>query len=347
MRRGVRLWPALLAALLLGAAGEAATARELLVQSVFPAGMLYLSDSERQVAARAEAVSGGDLTLAFVGAGALVRAEDLFSAVKDGRVEVAWDWLGYRGEEVPVAGVVASFPYGPTPTQLAAWLYGGGGLDILQRAYAEHGLIVLPCHTVVSEAGGWFLREIDSVQDFQGLRMRIAGLGARVLERLGGIASDESVEGLYDSLAAGRLDAVEFSVPMSDLSLGFDRFARYYYFPGWHQPSSIVVMTMRQDTWDGLTPEQREVLSTVCQANIMWSLATGLFPQTTALEKFRAQGVEVRRFSYPVLKRLQAASRDVLAEAAADDPLVAEAVRSLSGFMTTVQRWEALQQLPP
>lgn len=340
------------AALVAGAAVWAAlcqpaAGRELVVQSVFPAGMVFLSDSEARVADSTAAVSGGALSLKFVGAGAILRAEDLFTGVKDGRVDAAWDWVGYRAAEIPVAGVIASFPYGPTPTQLAAWLYGGGGADLLARAYARHGLTALPCHMVVSEAGGWFLREVNTVADFKGLRMRIAGLGARVLERLGGVPSNEPVDGLYDALSAGRLDAVEFSVPMADLSLGFDRFARYYYFPGWHQPSSINVLMMREDTWKGLTQAERDVLSTVCRANLMWSLASGLHPQATALDTFRAQGVEVRRFSYPVLKRLQAVSREVLEEEAARDPLVAETVRSLTAFMATLQRWEALQHLPP
>ncbi|SOD91834.1 TRAP transporter substrate-binding protein [Caenispirillum bisanense] len=348
-RRGRRAARRIAAALAVGLAllPAAVGARELVVQSVFPAGMVFLSDSERHVAERTAAVSGGALTLNFVGSGAIVRAPELFAAVQDGRVEAAWDWIGYRAAQIPVAGVIASYPYGPSPVQLAAWLYGGGGEEILRRAYAREGLFALPCHMVVSEAGGWFLREIETVEDFKGLRMRIAGLGAQVLERLGGVPSNEPVDALYDSLAAGRLDAIEFSVPMADLSLGFDRFARYYYFPGWHQPSSVNVLMMRLDTWDSLAAQEREILTSVCRANIIWSLANGLQPQAAALDTFRAQGIEVRRFSYPVLKRLQAVSREVLADAAAKDPLVAEAVRSMTGFMTTLQRWESLQQLPP
>ncbi len=347
LRRAVAAGLAMMAAAWTMPPATAAQAREIVVQSVFPAGMVFLSDSEAQVASRTSAVSGGDLTLTFVGAGAMVRGEDLYDAIKDGRVEAGWDWLGYRADRIPVAGVIASWPYGPTPVQLAAWLYGGGGADLIARAYAAEGLIALPCHMVVSEAGGWFLREINSVDDFKGLRMRIAGLGARILKRLGGIASQEPVDGLYDALADGRLDAVEFSVPMADLSLGFQRFARYYYFPGWHQPSSINVLTMRLDTWDGLTETERTVLRTVCEANVLWSMATGLQPQSHALDTFRAQGVEVRRFSYPVLKRLQTVAAEVLAEEARRDPLIGEAVRSMTAFVTTVQRWESLQHLPP
>lgn len=332
---------------LAGAAHGPAQARELVVQSVFPAGLVFLSDSEAQVARRTAAVSGGALTLHFVGAGAMVRGEDLYDAIKDGRVEAGWDWLGYRADRIPLAGVIASWPYGPTPVQMAAWLYGGDGAALIARAYAAEGLMALPCHMVVSEAGGWFLREINSIEDFRGLRMRIAGLGARILERLGGIPSQEPVDGLYDALANGRLDAVEFSAPMADLSLGFERFARYYYFPGWHQPSSINVLTMRLDTWNGLTETERAVLNTVCEANVLWSMATGLQPQGRALDTFRAQGVEVRRFSYPVLKRLQAVAGEVLAEEARRDPLVEEAVRSMTAFTTTLQRWESLQHLPP
>lgn len=324
-----------------------AQAAELVVQSVFPRDMVFLSESEQRVADRIATLTDGALTLRLLGAGAVADREGVFDAVRSNRIPAAWDWLGYRADRIPLAGVVASFPYGPTPVQLAGWLYDGGGLDLLQRAYAAHGLVVVPCHMVVAEAGGWYRREIREVGDFRGLRIRIAGLGAKILRRLGAEPSDEPPGALFDALSEGRLDAVEFSVPVVDQSFGFHRFAKIYYFPGWHQPASLNVLTVNADVWAGLPRAHREAITTACQANVLTTLAAGQRPQMDAVEAFREHGVEVRRFSYAVLKRLQTVSREVLEEEAARDPLVAEGVRTLSAYLRDTQRWESLQHLPP
>lgn len=317
------------------------------MQSVFPDNMVALSDSQARVAADVAAVTGGALTLRMLPVGAMAAPGDLLDAVIDGRIHAGWDWLGYRAETMPLAGVVASYPYGPSPLQLAGWLYDGGGLALLEQAYAAHDLVPIPCHMVIAEAAGWFRREITTPEDFQGLRIRIAGLGAKVLERLGAEPTAEPVGDLFEALSAGRLDAVEFSVPVVDQSFGFGRFASYYYFPGWHQPASPIVLTVNGAVWDSLPAPQKAAVRTVCRGNMMVSMAEAERLQMRALDTFRERGVVVRRFTYSVLKRLQAVSREVLAEEAARDPLVAKAVQSMQDYIDENQRWTSLQHLPP
>lgn len=335
------------AILLVVLAVSPARAVDLVVQSVFPGDLAFISDGQRRVAADVAALTDGGMSLRIVPAGALARPEDLMEEVRSGRIAAGWDWPGYRADDIPLAGLIGSYPYGPAPTQLAGWLIDGGGLDLLERAYGPLGLTVMPCQMVVAEAAGWFTREIRAPEDFQGLRIRMAGLGAKVLERLGAVPSAEPVGELFDALSGGRLDAVEFSMPLLDQSFGFSRFARYYFFPGWHQPASIHLLMINSAVWDSLPLQHRTAVATACRANMLWSMTTGQRAQIAPLEAFRRSGVEVRRFSYAVLKRLQAVSQEVLAEEAARDPLVAEAVRSIAAYIEGTQRWLSLQHLPP
>lgn len=337
---------ALSALALLLLAAPAATARDLVVQSGFPPGMAYLSDSEARIVDSVERLTDGSLSLRFVGAGAIVPQAHMLEAVREGSIPAAFDWMGRHARRVPIAGLVAAMPFGPEPRHLASWLYSGGGLGLVETAYDGLGVVVLPCHMVIAEAGGWFNREITTPEDFQGLRMRIAGMGAEVLRRLGGEPSGEPVTQLYESLEAGRLDAVEFSVPLVDQSFGFEHFTRYYYFPGWHQPASVNALLVNENVWTSLTELQRAALRNTCRENVLWSMASGADQQVRAVEAAAESGVEVRRFPDTVLDRLRDVAKEVVAEVAAGDPLAASALGSMTRHLERARRWDALQALP-
>ncbi|EKV32583.1 TRAP dicarboxylate transporter- DctP subunit [Caenispirillum salinarum AK4] len=323
-----------------------ADARDLVVQSAFPSGMAAFSESERRISEGVESLTGGSLTLRFVGAGGIVEPQHLLEAVREGAVPVGFDWMGYHADRVPLGGLVGSMPFGPTPRELSGWLYAGGGLSLLERGYARLGIVVLPCDMLPSAAGGWFKTEIRSVEDFKGLRIRIAGLGAEVLERLGSESSQEPVAQIYNALEEGRLDAVEFAAPLVDQSFGFHHFTKYYYFPGWHQPASLNILLVNRDVWDSLKEGERAALRKTCRENVLLGLAEGVARQTEAVDAAVARGIEVRRFPDPVLARLRAVSREVVAEAASRDPLAADALASLSEYVEQARRWSALQALP-
>lgn len=342
--RGV--FHSLIALFLLLASPLPSHARELVVQSAFPKGMAALSESEQRITTGVEQLTDGALSLRFVGAGAIVTPDHLLDAVRDGTVPVAFDWMGFHGDRVPLAGFIASMPFGPTPRDLAGWIYGGGGMDMLSAAYDRQGIVALPCHMVLSEAGGWFNRRIDTPEDFHGLTMRIAGLGAEVLRRMGGHPSSEPPDHLFDALESGRLEAVEFSVPSTDQSFGFEHFTRYYYFPGWHQPSSLNVLLINQAVWDSLRESQRVAVRTTCRENVLWNLSASGAQQMNAIDAATQRGVQVRRFPESVLTRLRDVSRAVVTETAASDPILATAFASLAQHLDKTRRWDTLQTLP-
>lgn len=336
------------AAALLGSVqpGEAQAQRALEVASTFPKNMVYLGEGAENLAKLLEDVSGGKLKMKVHGAGDLVPALEVFNAVSSGAVPAGWDWIGYWAGTVPVAGLMGAMPFGPNPEIFLGWMWEGGGLEILQRAYDKYNVKVLPCHLTAPEAGGWFNKKIDKPEDFDGLKMRISGLGGKVINKLG--ASAQLIAGgeIFVALERGRIEATEFSLPIIDKSLGFQKIAKYYYFPGWHQPASWNSLIVNMAVWKKYSEiEQKQILA-ACKANVIWSMAVAPAAQGKVLDEFRAQGVQVLRFPAPVLTALRKATADVLQEEAKNDPIFKEALDSLNGYMKITNQWMTLQALP-
>lgn len=335
------------AALLWGVAqpGAAQAQRALDVASTFPKNMVYLGEGAENMAKLLEDVSGGKLKMKVHGAGDLVPALEVFNAVSSGAVPAGWDWIGYWAGTVPVTGLMGAMPFGPNPEVFLGWMWEGGGLEIMQKAYDKYNVQVFPCHLTAPEAGGWFNKEINKPEDFQGLKMRISGLGGKVINKLG--ASSQLIAGgeIYVALERGRIEATEFSLPIIDKSLGFQNIAKFYYFPGWHQPASWNSLIINKDVWKKYSEQEQKQFWAACRANIVWSMASAPASQASVLDEFRAKGVKIQRFPEPVLAALRKASAEVLQEEAQNDPIFKEALDSLNAYMKIASDWVELQSL--
>ena len=314
------------------------------VHSTFPRDLAFQGESAHHLNETLQEISSGRLKLEIFGAGEIVPALEVFDAVSANAVAAGWDWIGYWANKVPVTGIIGSMPFGPPPDVYIAWLYAGGGREILQKAYDRHNLWAIPCHMTLQEAGGWFNREINSIEDFRGLKMRISGLGGKILNRVG--ASTQLIPGgeVYLALERGRIEATEYALPQIDDALGFPRIARYYYFPGWHQPTSLNTLVINRHVWEEYTRQEQLMFETACRVNFLWSYTTGAVPQSDFLAKFEEQGVQIRRFPDEVLDVLREASRAVLEEEAAKDPYFREAYDSIRAFSAKVNRWYEIQE---
>ena len=333
-------------ALLFAAQPESAIASKTIdVASTFPKNLTFLGEGAENLAGLLSDVSDGQLNLKVYGAGELVPALEVFNAVSTGAVPAGWDWVGYWAGTVPVAGLMGAMPFGPTPEVFLGWMWEGGGREILQKAYDPFNVQVFPCHLTAPETGGWFNKEINTPADFEGLKMRISGLGGKVLNNLG--ASTQLIPGgeIFVALERGRIEATEFSLPIIDKSLGFQDVTKYYYFPGWHQPSSWNSLIINKDVYNEFTDLEKQQLEVACKANIVYTMAVAPAAQTPVLEEFKAQGIDVRRFPPQVLQALQAESAKVLEQEAANDPLFKEAYDSLLNYMESVNQWHNLQSL--
>lgn len=216
-----KLITSVLTAAMIGGAAVPAAAETYDLQSVFGLQVPSIGKSPVKWAERVSLMTNGEVEIRVHGAGELVPPFEVFGAVSSGAIPMGFDWIGYWADKIPVANLVGAMPFGPSPDIFLSWMFKGGGLEIIQKAYDPYNVKVLPCHLVVPEAGGWFNREINSVEDLKGLNMRIAGLGAQAMARLGANTQLIPAGELFVSLERGRIEATEFSAPAARHRLRF------------------------------------------------------------------------------------------------------------------------------
>lgn len=316
------------------------------LQSVFSLQVPSIGPSPVNWAKNVALMTNNEIQIKVHGAGEFVPPFEVFGAVSNGSIPMGFDWIGYWANQIPVANLVGSMPFGPDPELFLGWMFKGGGLEIIQKAYDPHNVKVLPCHLVAPEAGGWFNKEIKTVDDIKGLKMRIAGLGAKAMAALGANVQLVPAGEIFVSLERGRIDAAEFSSPQLDSGLGLQKISKYYYFPGWHQPASWDSIIINMKVWNDFSKEQQDIMTEACYANITAVNADQLGAQIDALESFEKAGVKVQRFPEPVLTALHEAATQVMKEEAEKDPLFKEAYESMLAYTKRMGRWSDLQAMP-
>ena len=322
------------------AAAPAADPAKLKIQSAYTLSIPVLGEMVQHFA---DIASGrDDLRLRLYDAGKLAPTLQIFDAVAAGKIEAGFSWPGYWMGKLPAVTVFAAVPFGPGPAEYLAWLQEGGGLELWRRLYAPHGVVPVPCGILPPEASGWFAKPIESAEDLDGLKIRYAGLGGKVLEKLGASITMLAAGDLFLALERGVLDATEYSMPSVDRALGFHKIVKHYYFPGWHQPASMMELLVNAEAWAELGPARQRHLETHCQANILWTLARGIALQGEALAFFEAEGVSIHTWPPALMERFRAEAREVMAEAAAADPAFAEAWTSLLEFQELTAPWSAI-----
>jgi TRAP-type mannitol/chloroaromatic compound transport system substrate-binding protein len=245
----------------------------------------------------------------------------------------------------PAAAFFAAVPFGPTAGEYTAWFYFGGGKEIYDEMYATANVRGTICFLLPPEGGGWFRKEIKTVEDLRGLKLRYPGLAGRVMDKLGASTQLLAAGDIYPALELGTIDGTEFSTPAIDLGLGFYRVAKFNYYPGWHQPSTLLELIVNMDKWKALNDTQRLLVETVCGDQMRLSLAEGEATQFKALNEIKAKGGQVNRFPPEVLARLEQAWQEVAKEESARDPWFRRAWESLTAFRADYATWRELGYL--
>ncbi|MGP1396433.1 MAG: TRAP transporter substrate-binding protein [Inquilinaceae bacterium] len=326
-------------------AATGATASELTLQSAFGKTLPILGPAADRFAERVGTLTDGEVTFKHFGDGELSPAFEILDNVGAGAIDAGWSYAGYAAGKAPAAALFGSIPFGPDAMKYVSWVHHGGGLELWREIYAPFGVVPMPCGVIISEAGGWYTREIASPEDLQGLNIRIGGLGGAILAKLGANPMSLPAGEISTSLETGRLDATELSFPLIDKLLGFDKVAKHYYFPGWHQPSGFIEFYMNQDRWDALTDQQRAAIETACMDVNLWTIGIAVAGQEEALEAFRANGVSVERFPDSVIEALRGAADEVYAENAANDPMFKRVIDSYRAFSGPYDEYRALSDL--
>ncbi len=310
--------------------------------SAYGASLPQLGTLAKRVTREIRRVSAGAMKIKFHEPGALVPPLETFDAVASGAVDAAFSSPGEWGDKIPALHLFSAIPFGPAAGEYLAWIYFGGGKELFDDIIHRRNIHGVYCGLLAPEAAGWFRREIRTFDDLDGVRMRASGLGAKVLRKLGVQTRRLSGGDIFVALESGAIDAAEFSMPAIDLKLGFQQMARNYYFPGWHQPSTLFALMINLDRWDALSTTHKAQIEVVCGDNVRHGLAEGEALQFDALKELRADGVRIERWSDDILEALEAAWREVAAEEAAADADFATAWRSLTAFRDDYAIWKEL-----
>jgi TRAP-type mannitol/chloroaromatic compound transport system substrate-binding protein len=269
-------------------------------------------------------------------------------AVREGKAEAGYAWLAFDQERMPAAALFSSMPFGMEPWEFAAWWFEGGGSRLAEELYAPLGLHPILCGIAGPEAAGWYRREVNTAEDFRGLRMRFGtGLARKIVQRLGvTTVSLPDYKAIMAAFEQGVIDAAEHSTPAVDATRPFATLVKNYYFPGWHQSLAALHLVVNRDVWAGLPPPRQAQLELACTAATLRTIATAEAVQGQALERIKGQGVTLRRLPESVLRALREAADEVLRETAEADPAFRRILDSQRAFRSTHAEWKRLGYLP-
>ncbi|MBT0957131.1 TRAP transporter substrate-binding protein [Alphaproteobacteria bacterium KMM 3653] len=326
-----------------GAAALAAPAyaqgkRTLTMVTAWGRGSAGVFDSAARTARVIEALTDGQLTIDIKAAGELVGAFEVFDAVSAGQADMYHAADYYFLNQHPAYAFFSTVPFGMTSPEMMNWYYHDGGQQLHDELGAIFGLKSFLSGSTGAQAGGWFRRPINSVDDLQGLRFRMPGLGGEVMGKLG--ASIQNIPGseVYQALATGALEGTEWIGPWADEKAGFQEIAKYYYPAGFHEPGAALTLALNRDLYDSLTPQQQVTVELVSNEAHQWTLSLFQAKHGEALSRLQSSGIQVSEFPQPVWDAMAIASREVLEERS-DGDLFDKVLASYTASMQSSAGW--------
>ena len=323
----------------------AASAQETLeLTSAFGKNLPILGTAATDFVANINGISS-EVEFEHFDPGKLVPALEALDAVSNGSVDAAYATSGYWQGKINAASLFAAVPFGPEAGEFLGWVLYDDGAKYWQQMYDDNGYNVraLPCGVIAPETSGWFKNEINSIEDLEGLNMRFFGLGAKVMQKLGVSTSLLGASDIFPALERGAIDATEFSMPRIDARLGFHKIAKFNYFPGWHQPSTLFELLVNKDVWEGLDEKAQKQIEVACLATITTNLAEGEATNYAAMvENVESNGVTIKEWSPEILDSFEAALGEVVAELSDGDPFFQEVWADLEEYRAGYKTWNRI-----
>lgn len=290
-------------------------------------------------------MSGGRLKVKVYGAGQLVPAMEVFDAVSQGTVEMGHGASYYWKGKSPTTALFTTIPFGLNAQEMNGWLHYGGGMALWRELYEPFNLIPLAAGNTGVQMAGWFNREINSLADLKGLKMRIPGLGGEVISRMGVEAVNIPGGDLYIAMQTGVIDATEWVGPYNDLAFGFHQVAKYYYYPGWHEPGPTLELMVNKQAFSSLPDDLQAIVEGAARAINQDMLDDYTARNNGALKELvETHGVEVRPLPDEVLAELNRVTDQVLEEIANKDPLFKRVYESQNAFKTGVMDYHKISE---
>ena len=313
--------------------------------TTWPKNFPGLGTGPENFARYVDEMSDGRLKVRVYGAGEIVPAFEVFDAVSQGVADVGHGAAYYWKGKIPSAPMFTAIPFGMTAQEMNAWLHKGGGLELWREAYAPFNVVPMAGGNSGVQMGGWFRKEILSVDDLKGLKMRIPGLAGEVFTLAGGTSVRIPGGELYTSLQTGVIDAAEWVGPYNDLALGLHEVAKFYYYPGWHEPGPTLEIIFNKSSLDALPPDLRAIVTTAARAANQEMLDEFTARNNAALsELMENHGVQLRRFPDDVLRALYEGTRQAIDKLVAEDEMAAKTYASWSDFYSKVRNYHHISE---
>ncbi len=312
--------------------------------SSFPKSLDTIFGGAEVLSKMVSEASDGNFQIQVFSAGELVPGLQAADAVTAATVEACHTVGYYYWGKDPTWAVAAAVPFGLSARAINAWSYHGGGIDLYNEFLAQHNIVAFPGGNTGVQMGGWFRKEINTVTDMQGLKMRVGGFAGKVMERLGVVPQQIAGGDIYPALEKGTIDATEWVGPYDDEKLGFFKVAPYYYYPGWWEGGPTVHFMFNKAAYEGLPPAYQSLLRTACQATDANMLQMYDYKNPTAIKSLVAQGAQLRPFSAEILQACFEAANSVYAEMEATNPAFAKIWGSMKAFRSEHYTWAQIAE---
>jgi TRAP-type mannitol/chloroaromatic compound transport system substrate-binding protein len=298
----------------------------------------------QRMAKAVDEMSGGRFRIEVYPAGQIMPAFDCFDATSQGKIEAFMGSPQYWSNREPAIEWFATIPFGMNPEGMAAWYYQGDGLKLWEETYAAFGLVPRPGLPVAPQMAGWFRKKINSIGDYKGLKMRMGPrLGGLVIARAGGTAVLTPGNEIYAALERGVIDASEWIGPHDDMKLGLHKTARYYYYPGWHEPGTVQEFSFNKKAYEALPVDLRRMLDHAAAASQVYGLTDFHTKNAIALEQLKTEfkgKVEILQLPAPVLRDLKKLAAEVVREESEKTPMARKVHASFTKFQALVGPWD-------
>jgi TRAP-type mannitol/chloroaromatic compound transport system substrate-binding protein len=303
-------------------------------------GFPIFGDAVITMADLVKEMSNGEMEIRIDSANKHKAALGILDMVNAGQYEMGHSGSYYWKGKDPSTMFFTTMPFGMIAPEQYAWFYYGGGMELMKKVYDKHGVYSFPGGNTGNQMGGWFRKEINTLDDLKGLKMRVPGFAGEVLAKLGVVVTNIAPGELYTALDRGTIDALEWVGPSLDLNMGFQKIAPYYY-TGWHEPGTELQFMVNKEKFDELPPHLKKILTIAMQyaaydmyarsyheSAVNWASIEQEFPE-----------VKIRTFSPEIIAAMKQANQELLAESAANDPMFKEILDSQTAYMKKARKW--------
>ena len=313
--------------------------------TAWPKNYPGLGMAPERIARLVEEMSNGQMKITVFGAGEQVPAFGVFDAVSSGSHQMGHSGGYFWKGKAPAAQFFTGVPFGLTADEINAWTNRAGGLELWREVYEPFNIYPIPAGNTGTQMFGWFNKEINSLDDIKGLKMRIPGIGGEVLKRAGGIPVTLPGGELFTALQTGVIDATEWVGPYNDLTFGFQKVAKYYYYPGWHEPGSMLELLINKDEWDALPNHLKVIIDTAAKAVNQDLLDEYTARNNKALrELVDVHGVELKKLPDDVIAEFKDIANQILEENAEKDEIVKKVYQSYKNFEAEVSAYHQVSE---